>query len=395
MIPSMDDAVKVLVVSPATPVWGAQLYLLDQLDALASRGVELTLATPADSEFGTAWAERGFPLIDVDLPNRVGLRKPGTDQRSSPLVVARDLAGIVKTAWWLPRLARRFDVMHSYAMRTHLEVAIAGRLARRPVALDLVNIVRPGLGRRVLDLAGRLASLTVANSAATRAILSPSVVSTIVHPGIDLDRFSPEPDEAELRAELGGSPDVPLVAIIGRLDVRKGVQILVDALDQAEGAARTARLIVVGDAGTGPTEFSEALKADATGRLGDRVSFLGRRSDIPAIIRAVDVVVNASKAEPFGLTMLEAQACGTPVIGTDAGGIPEFVIDGETGLLVPPFDAAALSEALDRLLGDPGLGAKLATEAEHRARPARGLEAQYDELAGIYRGLAGVGEAAW
>ena len=76
--------------------------------------------------------------------------------------------------------------------------------------------------------------------------------------------------------------------------------------------------------------------AEATTLLGDRARFVGPVDDVPGVLRSLDVLVNASASEPFGLSVLEAQASGVPVIGTDAGGIPEFVTDGETGLLVAP-----------------------------------------------------------
>ena len=101
------------------------------------------------------------------------------------------------------------------------------------------------------------------------------------------------------------------------------------------------------------------------------------------------MLVVAASSEPFGLTALEAQASRTPVIGTRAGGLPEFVVHEETGLLVPPFDVDALAAALERLLTDDGLRVQLIDEAEKRANPARGLEAQFDALAQMYRRVAG------
>ncbi len=81
--------------------------------------------------------------------------------------------------------------------------------------------------------------------------------------------------------------------------------------------------------------------------------FVGRTNDVPDTLRALDVLVNTSVAEPFGLSVLEAQASGVAVVGTRAGGIPDFVFDGDNGLLVPSGDADALAKALDRLVTDP------------------------------------------
>ncbi|MEM7271493.1 MAG: glycosyltransferase family 4 protein [Actinomycetota bacterium] len=379
---------SVLVVSPPSEVWGAQLYLLEQVEALAERGVDLALGTPAGSPFAEAWVERGFALEDLRLELHDGLRQQDTTARPGPRSALRSAFGVGRGVGVVRSAAAGHDVLHSFALRSHMEVAVAGRLSRTPVALDLVNIVRPGLGRRVLQQAANLATLTVANSAASAAVLKPKTRVTVIHPGVDLDRFTRGPADPALRAELSGGVDRPLVAILGRIDVRKGVQTLVEAMALAGGPAADARLIVVGEAGTGPAEFAEKLKVDAAARLGDRVLFAGRRSDIPEILRSVDVLVNASVAEPFGLTVLEAQAVGTPVVATRAGGVVEFVEDEVTGLLVPPTDAPAMARAIERVLGDPALVEQMTEKAYANANPARGLAAQYDEIADMYRAVA-------
>ncbi len=396
-----DQSVSVLVVSPPAEVWGAQLYLLDQVEALADRGVRLTLGTPAGTPFADAWTERGFPLLDLDLQLHEGLRRPGSAERAGLGSLATTVGGVAKAVPTLIKAVRRFDAAYSFAMRSHLEVAIAGRLTRTPVALDLVNIVRPGIGRRVLQAAADLATLVVANSRASASVLAARTAITVIHPGVDLNRFHPAPRNEALRDELTGGVDRPLVAIIGRIDVRKGVQTLVEAMSlagrgpaggdgaDAPAAAADARLIVVGEAGTGPAEFADELRANATELLGDRVLFTGRRSDIPDIIRAVDVVVNASVAEPFGLSVLEGQACNVPVIATRAGGVVEFVEHEVTGLLVPPLEAEPMAKAIERLLSDRQLVEQMTAKALANANPARGLEAQYDEIADMYRSLAG------
>ncbi|CAN5621187.1 hypothetical protein BH18ACT1_BH18ACT1_02380 [soil metagenome] len=107
---------------------------------------------------------------------------------------------------------------------------------------------------------------------------------------------------------------------------------------------------------------------------------------MPEVLRALDVLVNASRAEPFGRSVLEAQASGVPVVATDAGGIPEFVSDGVTGLLVPPGDEPALAAAIDRLLEDEELRARLAAAGRAQAEERFALETRYDLVAGVFRG---------
>ncbi|MEL6890672.1 MAG: glycosyltransferase family 4 protein [Actinomycetota bacterium] len=388
----MSDPVRVLVVSPPAPVWGAQLYLLDQVAGLRDRGIELVLASPRGTPFAELWEEHGHELADLPLELHAGLRKPGSLERQGIGSLARTGLGIGRGVRTLARAAREFDMMYSFSLRTHIEVAVAGRLARVPTALDLVDIVRPGVGRRVLRTASRLATLTVANSWATASVLPERARVQVIHPGIDLDRFAriadDDPRVAAVRAELSGATERPLIAIIGRIDVHKGVHVMVEAMKLLGGAAAEARLLVVGTSGTGPTEYADRVRAQAES-LGDRVAFVGRREDVPDVIRAVDVVVVASMAEPFGLTALEAQAVGTPVVGTRAGGLVEFVEHEVSGLLVPPTDASALAAAIERVLADDELRRSIVETAHERAVPARGVAAQLDEIADMYRRVAG------
>jgi glycosyltransferase involved in cell wall biosynthesis len=384
----MGNVVEALVVSPPAPVWGAQIYLLNQLDGLRNRGVNLSLGTTGDSPFAREWRQRELPLVELGLHDHLGLRVDGSSKRPGAAALAKMSFDVVDNARRLAFVARRYDMMFSFSLSTHLETALAGRVSRTPVALDVVDLVRPGIGQRVLRTAARLATLTVANSTATASLLGPAGPVRIIHPGIDLDRFHPGASSASLRTELAGDAECQLVGIVGRLDEGKGIHVLVDAMTRLGGQFSTARLVVVGAKGTDATDYADRLQQRSHELLGDRVRFVGRRNDIPEIMRALDVLVVAALAEPFGLTALEAQASRTPVIGTDAGGLPEFVEHEVSGLLVPPLDADLLARAIERMLGDETLRNRIVDEAERRANPARGLEAQYDELARMYHDVA-------
>ena len=384
----MDHVVNALLVSPPAPVWGAQIYLLNQLDGLRQRGVKLSLGTTGDSPFAEEWRERELPLVELGLHHHLGLRVDGSSKRPSATTLAKMSVGVVDNARRLASVARRYDMLYSFSLSTHLETALAGRLSRTPVALDLVDLVRPGIGQRILRSAARLATLTVANSTATASVLGSAGPVRIIHPGIDLDRFHPGTPSASLRAELAGDAECQLVGVVGRLDEGKGIHVLVDAMARLGGECSTACLVVVGDKGTDTTDYADRLRRRANEVLGERVRFVGRRDDIPEIMRALDVLVVAAVAEPFGLTALEAQASRTPVIGTNAGGLPEFVENEVSGLLVPPLDPELLARAIERVLGDQALTSRIVDEAERRAKPARGLEAQYDELGRMYHDVA-------
>jgi glycosyltransferase involved in cell wall biosynthesis len=121
--------------------------------------------------------------------------------------------------------------------------------------------------------------------------------------------------------------------------------------------------------------------------LSARFRFLGFRSDAPKIVQAFDIVAAPSHVEPLGLAALEGMAAGRPVVGSRVGGIPETVVDGETGYLVPPSDPLALADAIGRLVHEPALRSTMSAAARQRARDTFGtgvhgrkLQNRYDRL---------------
>jgi glycosyltransferase involved in cell wall biosynthesis len=226
----------------------------------------------------------------------------------------------------------------------------------------------------------------------------------LIPSAVDAERYRPVP-QAEARRTLGIDPAAEAIVYVGRVVPRKDVRNVVRALARLKGARVASgssiipALIVVG----GETERPDP---EATPEIGvlqalaaelgvtDDVRFVGRRQsdELHLWYSAADVAVTTPWYEPFGLTPLEAMACGTPVIGSDVGGISFTIADGETGFLVPPRDPEALFAALERLLGDPGLRERMGRAG--RARVVRSFTWQqvairtaalYDDLLGQHR----------
>lgn len=376
---------SVLVLSHASNVWGAERRLLDMAPLFAAQGIVLVLASPP-GELADAWVSAGHRWEPFNLRRHQGLRRP--DSRARPPVGALLSEGrsVMQSSLSVARLARSFDLVQSHSLMAHLEVALAGTVARRPVVLDLHDLVEEGLGRRVLRLAARLATVSLANSSATaQTVGGESSKVRVVHPGVDTDRFFPAAADPAIRAQLSACPEAPLVGILGRIDPNKGVQTLVEAMARPEANLSRAHLVVVGREHVGSADFAAELRRRGDELLGDRVRFIGPRDDVPDVLRALDIMVNASRHEPFGRTVLEAQACGVAVVATDAGGIPEFVENLRTGLLVPPLDAPALGAALERLIGDETLRRRLAGEGAVQARDRFSVAGQARAAAAVYR----------
>lgn len=205
----------------------------------------------------------------------------------------------------------------------------------------------------------------------------------VVFNGIDTDLFHPQPPDPTLRARLGVAATAPLLLFVGRLQPWKGVETAIRALPQIPQAV----LLIAGD---GEDRARLAAIANELG-LNERVRFLGSvpRLQLPALYASVDLLVATSHAsETFGIGPVEAQACGLPVVATRFGGFPEVVAAGQTGLLVPPRDPAALAAAVNELLADPGRRAAMAAAAPAWASQFA-WPAVVDRIEAVYRAVVG------
>ena len=222
------------------------------------------------------------------------------------------------------------------------------------------------------------ADAIVAVSAAAAAGLGlvygvPARRVTVIPNGIDLTLFGPRPEDPALRARLGlGGRRV--IVTVARLVPRKGIDRVIAALASVLAAVPDAHYLVVGD---GPQRAELAALAARCG-VAERVAFAGAvgHRDVPAYLALAACFAMPNRRLPdgedegFGLVFLEANACGIPVLGGRAGGVPEVVADGENGLLVDGDDAAAVAAGLIRLLTDAPLAARLAAAGLARAGAA-------------------------
>jgi glycosyltransferase involved in cell wall biosynthesis len=206
----------------------------------------------------------------------------------------------------------------------------------------------------------------------------------VVPNGRDLTRFAPGRDRDAVRAELGLPGHGPVVGVVGRLEAQKGHVHLLDAWPDVVAIHPGARLVLVGD---GSLRESLAERARTAG-VADSVLFTGFRADVPRVLDAIDVVALPSLHEGMPLTVIEAAAAGRPVVATAVDGTPEVVVDGQTGYLVPPADAPALSRALIALLGDRDALSRMGREAARWARERFDIATHVEATARVYREAA-------
>lgn len=206
---------------------------------------------------------------------------------------------------------------------------------------------------------------------------------TTIPLGIDLGRFRPDPAARQaVRAELGLTDQELLVVAAGHFGAEKGIDLALEAVGRAfDGPPPlAARMAVMGTGDPGRVDEIHAIGRD---RLGDRVTFLGQRSDPERIFAAADLVVHTPRLEAFGLVVVQAMACGVAVVAARVGGLPEIVIEGETGLLAPHQDPIGTAPLIRSVLDAAPRRAELAEAALRRARD----EYPADRFAARHRAL--------
>jgi glycosyltransferase involved in cell wall biosynthesis/ubiquinone/menaquinone biosynthesis C-methylase UbiE len=321
--------VKITHVVIGGDIAGGQIVALQLAQAARAAGHDVEFVSPGDGPFVARARADGFAATVV------------------PIGRALDLPAVGR----LSRVLRGTDVVHTHGhFAVNVVARTAGRVAGARVMshMHIENAFRAGAARRAqvaLDNAtARLCFAIVAVSEATRRSLIaqgyPADRLVTVHNGIATDRAPVDPVRLA---------DGPVVLEVARLAEAKGQRTLIEALSEVDATA-----VLVGRDLERGGAYETELRALAE-RLGvaDRVVFAGHRDDVDGLLEGADVFCLPSTVEGLPLVVLEAMARGRPVVASAVGGTPELVLDGETGLLVPPGDPHALADALSQLLADP------------------------------------------
>lgn len=323
----------------------------------------------------------------VEAPAEVPVQDPRHARLMDTLLRDLVMAGAVAEA----------DVLHAHTWYAHLAGCLAKQLtgARLVLTTHSLEPHRPWkaeqlgsayraaawIERTAYENADGVVAVSEAMKADVEALygLEPARVRTI-HNGIDAEQYRPRPDP-ELLRRRGVDPDVPIVLFVGRITRQKGILHLVRALPQIRGDVQVVLLAGAPDTPEIAAEMEalvEAARAEATARIVWIPEMLPRE-EVIAFYSHATLFVCPSIYEPFGIINLEAMACETPVVASAVGGIPEIVVDGETGRLVPlalaegglePAEPARferdLAEALNALLAEPERLARMGRAARAR-----------------------------
>jgi glycosyltransferase involved in cell wall biosynthesis len=372
---------RMLFVNQASVLGGGELSLLDIARLLPFQN---RVALFRDGVLCERLRQAGV-AVDVLDPTGDGLAKVHKD--SGWRDALSSLALLARITWRLQRLASRADITYANSQKAMVVGALASAMARRPLIWHLRDILSaehfsPTMRRVAVTVANARASAVIVNSHATgEAFVTAGgrrKLVRVIHNGIDSKPFDAIAiQEAFLaRTELKPLDDRFLIGVFGRLAPWKGQHVVLEALSTLPEVCA----VFVGDALFGETDYMHALhKCAEREDLRERVRFLGFRDDLPCLMRAVDVVVHCSvNPEPFGRVIVEGMLARRPVVACAAGGVLEIIEDGDTGLLYPPGDCAALSAQIERLRNDPALCERLGAAGYKKAQECFSLSAMVD-----------------
>ncbi|MGY4909858.1 glycosyltransferase family 4 protein [Micromonospora aurantiaca (nom. illeg.)] len=336
-----------------TPEGGDWFYY--QVVGLARRGHDVTAVLPGEGTLTERVRTAGVRTEIVPLS--------GWRPQQMPRVAAAELK-LIRLIHGL-----RPDVVHTHLLKAAVACRLATLTDRRALHVNQLPgaaHLRNRLLRR-LDLATlRRADMVIGSCSdfAERYRRFGARAVATSHYGFDVHRYDPATPAGPFRSEFGLDPATPVVGMVAHMYPSKlkafreigikGHEVLIDAVPRLLSRVPEAHVFIVGDEFVGDGSYRRALEERAQ-RLGvtNRTHFTGHRTDIPHVMAALDVLVTPSLDDSASGASVQALLMETPVVASDVGGLPDTVQHGETGLLVPPVDPAALADAAADLLLDP------------------------------------------
>ena len=358
---------KILHVEAGKHLYGGARQVLYIVEGLAARGVANLLACPAGSEMA-----RQQPA-----GTRVVAMKMGGD---GDLGMVSRLASLIR--------AERPDLVHLHSRRgADTWGGLAAKLAGVPCVLSR-RVDNPE-SRLAVAIKYRLYDHVITISEGIRQVLLSEGLAadrvSCVRSAVDATPYLAPVDRAAFCAEFGLPADALVAGVVAQLIPRKGHRYLLAALPALLARHPALKVLIFGQ---GPLEAELRAEVEAAGLAG-AVRFTGFRHDLPRWLGGLDLLVHPADMEGLGVSLLQASAAAVPIVTSRAGGLPEAVQDGVTGILCPPGDVAALGAAIDRLAGDPALRARYGAAGRARILAEFSIDAMVDGNLRIYRQVLG------
>lgn len=364
---------NIFISESSTAVGGQELAVLLHAEGLVKRGHDLRLIL-----------EPGSPIAGMAEAKRLPVTLMSMRRSRYPKAIL-ELRGLLRR--------HRPAILQVNSSRDSWIGSIAARLVRpRPGIIRIRHISTPlnhnlttqVLYRRLLDMVVVTGGERTRRGLIERDGLAADRVAAFPI-GLDVEYFRPAPAERDLRLELGLPKEQLLVGLISYLRTYKGHEYFIEAAGRIAGKREDVTFVIVGE---GPEEGTIRRLIERSG-LTARIRMLGFRPDLLNVFRSLDVfVIPSVEGDTIPQVLMQALAMGIPVVSTTVGSIPDVVIEGETGYVVPPRDGIALADRILPLLDDAGLRARLGANGRALVERSYSIDKMLDRMEEVYQRLA-------
>jgi len=305
--------------------------------------------------------------------------------------------GILNSILKLRNLLKKnhFDIIHTHLSHDLWTIVPAMKLSRSKAKLYLTKHMGSGVAKKDVFhkyLYNKVDRIFAVSNYVKDSILETCPVEqsrvTVLHDAIPVDTFNRNKyDKTSIRKEFELPQNCIIAGMVGRITPGKGHEDLLNAIKKIkEETDKQIYFVIAGGASYGEEKYEAEIHSLAAElKISDRVIFIGFQKAVSKIMSVMDILVFPSHLESFGITLLEAMAMEVPIIASNNAGIPDIIIDGETGILAPPKDLSALSRAILKLAEDPGLCKKLGTAGRKRVEESFNLDVNILQLEEYYK----------
>jgi len=360
---------RILFINPAGYIGGAEKSLIDLVTGLPRERFHNLVVILGPGPLAGELNRQGIDAREILLPpTLLNLSRRKNNWLKIPGLPFQ----IMPTLNRLLRLIREesIDIIHTNGLKAHLLGCLLSAISRRPLIWHFRDYPTGKIYIQLFRVFARVfPTIIIANSRAVKERLGSLAKIKVIYNGIDTECFKECGEIPSPREEFGLRRDDLVIGAIGYFAPLKGYDDLINAMPLISESIPRARLLITGEAlYPAYRDYLKQLRGlIAKLDIEDKVIFAGQRDDLSAVLHTLDIFVLPSWSEGFGRANLEAMAAGKPVVSTNVGGIPEVVIDGETGILVPPHDPDALAQAVIQLAEEETLRDKMGKAGRERA----------------------------